>query len=205
MLAYFYQKDVELTTRFRYDYLKIKSLATGRVDEYKLDFHGRSGHWALPRWSADGKTIFVLGKKGDALGLLAYNLAAKTSRIILEDRDICAFTADGKIVYLERMVGKKPTEAFDTLIRKDLTTGKESVIYSCAPGEGMTRVRLSPDDSMIGFYSAAIMDAESAGACLIPADPGRTLTKEDARFFRTSIFFDWGPSGKGILRPPPGD
>lgn len=199
MLAYFYQKDVELTTRFRYDYLKIKSLATGRVDEYKLDFHADPAIGQLPRWSADGKTIFVLGKKGEALGLLAYNLSAKTSRIILEDRDICAFTADGNIVYLERMVGKKPTEAFDTLIRKDLTTGKESVIYSCAPGEGMTRVRLSPDDSMIGFYSAAIMDTESAGACLIPADPGRTLTKEDARFFRTSIFFDWGPSGKGIL------
>ncbi|MCX6561192.1 MAG: hypothetical protein NTZ26_11860 [Candidatus Aminicenantes bacterium] len=198
-LAYFYQKDDDLTTRFRFDHLKIKSIATGRVDEYRLDFLADPASGPLPRWSADGKTIFVLGKKNDALGLVAYDLGKKMSRILLEDRDIAAFAADGKVVYLDRTTGKKPTEAFDTLLRKDLLTGTESVIYSCSVGEGIGRVRLSGDASMIGFYSVAFMDMESAGVFVIPAAPERTLTKKDARFFRGTVFFDWGPAGKGIL------
>lgn len=199
-LAYFYQKKADLTTRFHFDTLKIKSMKTGIIKEYALDFLADSQSGPLPRWSSDGDSILVLGSKGDVNGLFKFDLDKKASTILSNDRDICAFSADGEIVYLDRMTRNSPSQRAQTLIRKNPSTGKETIIYSGGEGEGIGRISLSPDDSMIGFYSAQFsMEMEKGGIFVFSANPGKILSKQDARFFPGIIFFDWGPSGNGLL------
>lgn len=198
-LAYFFKKKVDLTTRYRFDTLKIKSMGTGIIKEYVLDFLADPQSGPLPRWSTDGRSIFVLGKKNDAIGLFKYDLEKKTSGILLNDRDICAFSADGEILYLDRMIGKTRTKTNHTLYRKTLSTGKESIVYSGGVGEGVGRIRLSPDDSIIGFNSSEILDLGSVSVLIIPANPEKPLTKKDARIFPGVWIFDMGPSGNGLL------
>jgi hypothetical protein len=85
------------------------------------------------------------------------------------------------------------------LLRRNLTTGEERVVYSADPGEAFGHVSLSPDEAMIAFWHSESEEAVAKGIFVIPANPDRPLTKRDVRFFPAVLMFDWGPSGKGLF------
>jgi Tol biopolymer transport system component len=106
-LAYFCQKRADLATRFHFDTLKVRSMDSGITKQYALDFLADPETAPSPRWSADRRSIYLFGKRADAIGLFQYDLEKRAGEIRLMDGDICACSADGNIVYLDRSAGKK--------------------------------------------------------------------------------------------------
>ena len=200
-LAFFVQKNRMLTTRFHFDAVRIKSFSTGAIKEYPLDFEADAASPQYLRWSKDGKSLIVFGKKGNQIGLFRFDLSSRISeKMLISEKTLIGLGTDPGILFIDReSPGKKPTEISHILIRKDSKTGEEKSIYLGQPGEGLGNISLSPDGSKIGMYSSEFMDRESAGILIIPANPDRPLTRKEIPIFHGTMLFDWGPEGKGII------
>ena len=211
MLAYLFQSAHRPTdgNRIAYDTLRIRDLSTNEVKNFRSPI--RRTDIAMPRWSPDGKYLFLYGPSlgpGSSQNNGIYRVDANTgeSSLYLEDppgdgSSVTAITANGKTIYkvhLER--GETLYSDRKWLSRMDMDTKQEKELYRADKGAQLLFVALSDDDQWLGF----LLSSQGGGQkwCVMPALGGdvRILYEKppEEKEGGNSLFF-WGPPGKGFL------
>ena len=202
-LAYFFRKNSEGNPTV-YDTLKIHNRDSASTKELSIDFTIQPTYAPIPRWTRDGKSIHLRGTKSGKSGLIRFDIDSGQSEFIADVRGIIEWSRDGKTVFIiERGISGKLSENQRKLVRKDLETGVSRILYQGAVGELISWIKLSLDESSLGFISRKMGEIGSpdSGIRIIPSVSARTLSKDSVSFFfptSDGVFF-WAPEGKGLI------
>jgi Tol biopolymer transport system component len=202
-LGYFFRKNVAGNPTF-HDTFKIKDIDSESTREIPLEIPASPAFMQLPRWSRDGKFIHMFGAKSGQRGLIRLNVVTGQSELIANDQGILAWSSEGKVVYLidRGTLPPKLLEQKAKLVRKDIDSGESRVLYQGAVGEIMFGVKLSPDESFLGFYSFPVEAEKDPKFKIIPAHSAAQDGKDNALSFPSSRggLFNWDQDGKGLVK-----
>jgi Tol biopolymer transport system component len=155
-----------------------------------------------PRWSVDGKHIYIVGNAGSPSkrGLFQIDASSGQSELISEGM-IYGWSSDGTIAYLLQTENPGNTsEVVSTIVRRDLKTGEELKVLQGSRGESILCTGLSPDGKWIGLN---IMDFKQNASCfcILPSEGGsrQQITPWAIRGEFIGAHFFWDPSGSGAL------
>ena len=88
------------------------------------------------------------------------------------------------------------------LVRKDIKSGENKVLYQGAIGEMLNWIKLSPDEGFVGISSSQfdVEGINNRSVRLIPANSEVALTRANALSFSpASAFYNWTYDGKGMI------
>jgi len=199
-LAYFIRRS-NLTTPFNFNFLRIRALETGREKEISLGFKANIFS-QLPRWSPEGKFIFLTGQeKKKSGGFYKLNVQTGESELILE-RPIRAWSQNGEIVY--EMVSN-PREKLSLrkheIFRTDLQTKEKNKVLQIQEPCMISRLTLSPNGKWLGFIKDQLSTKPSVTTInVVPAQGGEIIELLRNSDERINIYsFSWGPSSQDIF------
>jgi WD40 repeat protein len=215
LLGFFYKKGSAANPN-SYDAFKVRDLISGSTKEITLDLSAEVEMMQLPRWSKDGLFVYLLGRKpGENRGLYRLEVSTGRSELVFQSIYLVAWSSDGNTVFLKDYGAAGPVppmKAQTKLVRKDLRTGDQVVLYDGEVGEMMTWVMVSPDNNLIIFSSALYRERlVHRGLRILPANPEIPISKEQITALNPSSgasVYDWASDGKGLLMgilPPRGD
>jgi Tol biopolymer transport system component len=158
-------------SRHRHKIITIRSLKTGEERDLspKLPFM-----WGPIRWSPDGRSILVSGKDSKArhgLYLIDAQTAEATPIAMWQGAiDIPAFFPDGKRLLYRSWQGEAGTITQSILVR-DLETGRETEFFRPPPGLVIDDIALSPDGRQVAL---TLLEKETRSSVLkvLPIDGG---------------------------------
>jgi Tol biopolymer transport system component len=187
--------------RARFNVLCIHSLETGEEQEYFTDF----SRMADPRFSADGKAVFVVAwTEAGQMGLHRFDVATGESSVVMEAGEGSSFGAyavspDGTAIFYPR---RDEAERACRLLRRDLASGAETEIYR-GPYEEPFTVALSPDGQTLATLNRHPNDAGAERVIrVIPATGG---TPRDVLRFapptNASIHLEFSADGQYLFLP----
>ena len=158
-----------------------------------------------PRFSADGKTVFVVAWDGDrAMGLYRFDATTGDRSLVFEAGEGLSFEAyavspDGTAIFYAR---RDQAEKAYRLLRRDLASGVETEIYR-GPYEEPFTIALSPDGRTLAFVSRHPEDAGAErGVRVVSAAGG--APREVYRFTHptnASIHLEFSADGKSLFLP----
>jgi hypothetical protein len=203
-LAYFFRKGLS-ANHYEYDTLKIIDQETGSTREIPLDFAAQPSFMPLPRWTRDGKYINFRSPKNNIWGLIRLNVKSGQSDMIAAGDGIVAWSTDGSVVFIidRGSPPQKFSEASLKIIRKNIDSGEQKILYQGGKGEIITGVMLSPNEAFLGFQSIPMGEYVSIarGVGIIPADSKSILAREHIPCFfpLEAAHYDWTYDGKGLI------
>jgi Tol biopolymer transport system component len=200
-LAYFIRKSSS-NRPFNYDTLRIRTLKPRKEREISLGFDA-SIFTQLPRWSPDGKFIYLTGqdkkKKG---GFFKLSVQTGESELIL-DRQVQAWSSDGNIIYeIVTNWDEKLSRRKNDIVMTNLRTGEEKKIYQSQEPGMMLGLSLSPNEKWLGFRKVYLsMKPIITTLNVMPAQGGEILElfRYSGESISTGSRFFWDPSSQGIL------
>lgn len=183
-----------------YNILRIRSTETGKEKDFLLDF--RPSIFAqLPKWSPDGKHIYLTGSYKEKYGIIQLDIQSGESRLFLEQKNLVAFSSDTSIIFFTKIIGTtKLTDRQSMIFRRNMDNEAKEIISS-GLGAGFTGISLSTDKKWINFRKSYFRENESFfDYFIMPSNGGKLLDlspviKND---FRIRHLF-WGPKDKGLL------
>ena len=136
----------------RPEIISIRSLKTGEERDLssKLSFI-----WGPMRWSLDGRSILVSGKDRElqhGLFLVDAQTGEVTPAVWWGDSEIAnpACFPDGKrLIYNERHL--ESATMVETILVRDLQTGRNTELFRAAPGATIDDIALSPDGQQVAL------------------------------------------------------
>ncbi len=138
-----------ISRKQRPEIITIRSLKTGEERDLspKLPFM-----WGPIRWSPDGRSIIVSGKDSKARHGL-FVIDAQTAKAIPLEMwqgmiDISAFFPDGKRLLYRSWEGEAGALT-QTILVRDLESGRETEFFRPTPGVGIYDIALSPDGQQV--------------------------------------------------------
>jgi len=185
--------------------LQIHPMTTGKEREYLLDLMS-SLYMQPPRWSLDGKSIYIYGSKpiGDGKiqrGVFRIEVQSGHSEFV-SSANTGAFSADGSFTVLSKTnEARSLTERKDSLFRKDVKTGEEMVVVAGQIGQLIGGVQVSLDGKWIGYRMMDYGDPQRTDAFyVVPAVGGNVLQLAPSaeKSGMIAAFFFWGP-GESVL------
>ena len=173
--------------------LCIRSLESGEEQEFPTTFN----RLAAPRWSPDGRHVYVAAWDDQGVGIVSVNvengeltpIVRAEHRAGIQGHQI---SADGKDLIYERR--DKPKEPIQILSR-DLTTGVERLLYEGDSQEPVS-FSVSPDGRRLAFINRG----EKKVLRVMPGSggkPSELLRFEESGGFGPQV--EWTADGKYIL------
>lgn len=163
-----------------------------------------------PRWSPDGRSLLVFGRKDATFGVFTVDVEANSAKLLVEapQRQIAGeyiligdWTPDGKGIYLGR---RDPADAngvaTSRLVHRDLATGAETDRYSIkAPGMIFnTTIAVSRD----GNVAMLVTETDgSRAAVVVPAGAGPARTVYRVPASQAFGWVAWAADGKALYVP----
>ena len=186
--------------RMYYNVLCIRSLETGEEREYPTRFRRLAG----PRWSPDGRSVFVAAWEGNnSMSLCRIDVGTgEVSPVVVTGPDQ-AFrehdvSGDGSLIYV-RFDNKSRASS---IIRRDLASGEEKELYHGPPKDDLTAA-LSPDRRHLALLNRPLGQAEAERiVSVMPAAGGEA--REISRFTPPNtawIPLTWSADGGYLLFP----
>jgi Tol biopolymer transport system component len=196
LLAYVSTRSRTFQATWRPNILCIRSLETGKEQEFTTKFNRLAG----TRWSPDGRFLYLAAWDDQGQGIYQTDIQTGTMTPIVRDEgpqrmhshDV---SLDGKTLIYVRRYKVEPKEPYRILSR-DLTTGEEKELYSGNAENGWLYAALSPD----GERLAVINTDKKKTLRLIPTrggEPRDLLKFEESQPFFTPL--EWTADGKHIL------
>jgi Tol biopolymer transport system component len=187
--------------RARFNVLCIRSLETGEEQEFSTDFR----RMVDPRFSADGKAVFVVAwTETGQMGLHRFDTATGERSVVMEAGEGSGFGAyavspDGTAIFYPR---RDVAEKVCRLLKRDLASGAETEIYR-GPYEEPFSVALSPDGQTLAVVDRHPKDAGAERTIrIVPASGG--TPREIFRFApptNAGIRPEFSADGKHLFLP----
>lgn len=177
--------------------LMVRPLASGR--EFELTRFSRIRHI---QWHPSGTSLYVGGTYGGRLGLYSVALRREgaTPQFVLERTGVLG--PDGRTIFDvdQQFSEDRQTVVASALMRIDLESGRETVLYEWVPDDIPLRFAVSPDGRDIVFRSGP---GTAPVLQLVSSSGGapRFLAKleYDGKPVRARNGFTWTPDGRHIV------
>jgi Tol biopolymer transport system component len=164
-----------------------------------------------PRWSPDGKSVMVFGRRDNTYGVFIVDVETNSARLLAEspkpgsslgDRFLIGdWTPDGRGVYLGRFsLASGDDPMMSRLVYRDLASGVETERYSIK-NPGMifnSTIAVSRDGDVAMLVSE--IDGSRA-AVVVPADGGPARTVYRVPASRAFSLVAWAADGKAVYVP----
>jgi len=148
-LGYFVRSDIDSVPRV-INKLRIFSMENGSNRDIIFDFS--ASQYNTPKWSADGKSIFITGSKDRKPHFFKLDIVSGKHEILLENAYVESASSDGRFLYkIERRRGVDASNSQNWIIRVDTKTGTEIELFRTELGQRLISTSLSPDEKWIGF------------------------------------------------------
>ena len=187
--------------RARFNVLCVRSLETGEEREFFTDFM----RMVDPRFSADGKDVFVVAwTEAGQMGLYRFDAATGERSLLIEAGEGRSFgsyavSPDGKAIFYTSRDG---AEKACRLLKRDLASGVETEIFRGPYAEPFTAA-LSPDGQSLALLNRHPEDAGAERVVrVIPATGG--TPREVYRFSpstNASIRLEFSADGEYVFLP----
>lgn len=179
--------------------LKIRSLETGEIREWLLDF-SPSPFTQLPRWTSDGKYILINGRKESAEGTGLYRIEVKTghSNRITDKKGISAFSHDASLIYRVESIRTRNSQEIQSWLFLHSQDGKEKELIKGQVGTRMGSFSLSPNKKWLRFSMRKFNEQGNILSWnIMPAEGGENL--DLSKKFEIIGPILWGPHENGII------
>jgi Tol biopolymer transport system component len=187
--------------RARFNVLCVRSLETGEEREFFTDFR----RLADPRFSADGKDVFVVAwTETGQMGLYRFDAATGERSLLMEASEGQSFgsyavSPDGKAIFYTSRGG---AEKACRLLKRDLASGVEKEIFRGPYAEPFTAA-LSPDGRSLALLNRHPEDAGAERVVRVVPAAGGTA-REVYRFAHptnASIILEFSADGEYVFLP----
>jgi len=149
-------------------------------------------------WSADGRSITVVGYERGAQG--RYRVDLTTGSVELLDRlvgytDVPQPSPDGRLEYAVRV--DSTTDSATVVVRPRGSPGEARVLFR---DRRIGRIALSPDGKYLGVQGATDAELQRTYVAILPTSGGATrVLRIGPRPHRASASLDWTPDSRVLL------
>jgi len=199
-LGYLVGISNESYTSFTANAMRIYSLREKTKREIPLNFSAYA--FGIPRWSEDGKYVYLKARVAPPLQSSVYQVEVSTgqSKVIYQNEgdEIATYSSDGTFIYLLKARDRSVplSQRIESIVRKEIRTGAETVILQGPAGQRFGGISLSPDGKRLGgSTSGTIGDSFVTNNWVMPADGGTP----QPILFSSPLFLFWDPVGQGFL------
>lgn len=198
-LGYLVRSEKERITR-DLNKLRILSMEDGSKRDIVFDFSANL--YIIPRWSSDGKYIYLHGNKDRKSYFYKLDVNSGKTEVLLENEYVTSCSSDGRFLYMPRISkGVDISKRQSWIVQVDIKTKKETELFRAKPGQRISNPILSPGGMWIGFKLYEWDEqftTRYTKICVVPAGSGevRELFETERN---TGVGLFWEPSGNGIL------
>ncbi len=179
--------------------LRIQAMEDGSKRDILFDFNVSS--YIIPRWSSDGKSIFMNGRKDRKSNFYKLDVDSEKTEIVLEN-EVHEWSSDIRFTYkIGRNRSSDLSESQNWIVKINTKNGEKTELIRTNLGQTCSRPFLSPDEKWIGFKLYDYDEQYSTTytkICVIPARGGEIKELYQTEKKTGSNLF-WDPSSKGLL------
>jgi Tol biopolymer transport system component len=169
--------------------LIIRDLESGAERELKPDMT----FFIRPRWSPDGRTILLKGSTGEQKrGLHEFDVADGSLRTVFYREHFGGFewSKDGTAIFYERD---------SELVRREIATEREEVVYRAVAPWTLSGMSLSPDGRWLALVNAvSSADGWTQVLTLMPSSGGATRELPRVQKPETIALGSWTSAGDAV-------
>jgi len=181
--------------------LRIHMMENGSEREILFDFD--VNYFYPPRWSLDGKYIYLAGRKDRKNNFYKLDVDSDKAEILWENESVQDWSSDGLFLYkIDSSRGSDMSKRQSWIIQINTKTNKKTELFRTKLGQRSSFPYLSPDGKWIAFkvYEYDEQFAISnTNFYVLPADGGEAQKIYQTEKKNGSGLLWWGPQSKGLF------